>query len=89
MVSDYIAVIHRQDFEPFRRILGTHLSNTYDEWKQLHNQKVADSAGRRAQVVLVEVYPDEFATYLTANGDAANMHLLENFAYAKGTKKTK
>jgi hypothetical protein len=35
MDEDILAVIDQNDYESFRRILGGHLPDTYDEWFKL------------------------------------------------------
>ena len=89
MVTTYLPIILKEDYEAFQRILHPNLPDTHNEWFYLHAKERADYEGRRHTVIEVEVNPNEFTGFLNARGDKANLHTLGTFTYEKGLREKK
>ncbi|HXQ15634.1 MAG TPA: hypothetical protein VN814_13520 [Caulobacteraceae bacterium] len=86
MATTYFATIRKEDYEAFRRLLGHHLPDTYDEWTNLSNDRIhqlmrSSSVTGRG----IEVDPGEFAAWLTTHRDQRTLDGLRNFAFEKRT----
>ena len=62
MASVPRAIIRKEDFKSFRRILGSQLPDTYDEWEQLTDNKNLKIAAGGHSVKGKEVDPEKFRT---------------------------
>ena len=75
-----IPVIRREDFDAFRRDVGSTLANTYDEWVRLLAKEVAEARRNGKTVVEVEVNYDEFERYCRTTGKKPDPMVLLEFA---------
>jgi hypothetical protein len=75
-----IPVIRREDYEAFRRDVGSKLANTYDEWMQLLSNEVAEARRNGKTVVEAEVNYDEFRRYCGTTGKKPDPMVLLEFA---------
>jgi hypothetical protein len=89
MITVYLPVIHRNDYETFRTVMGRNLPDTHDEWRYLALKKKDEAVLCGHEVFEIEVYPDEFVGYASLHGDERTLHALQNFAFEKGTRKAK
>ncbi len=78
-----LAIINRDDYEAFRNIPTRDLPDTYDEWLQLSAQSRLEWGRAGAEIVEIEVHSDEFARFLSATGQPANMKSLWDFVREK------
>lgn len=86
MAERWIALLRRDDYEAFRRLLGNNLPDAYNEWQHLMEDEVhgVTRGGHRSRGI--EIDPDEFAAWLTTHGNDRTMNGLRNFAFIKGTE---
>lgn len=75
-----IPVIRREDYDAFRRDVGSTLANTYDEWMKLLAKEVAQARQSGKTVVEAEVNYDEFQRYCRTTGKTPNPMVLLEFA---------
>ena len=87
--SRFYPVIHEHDYEAFRRFPNLDLPNTYDEWANLTEDVRLQRARVGEQIVLVEIYPHEFAEYHRATGITMNPTSIGRFAIEKGGRNYK
>lgn len=78
-----IPVFAAQDYEAFRRLLGSDLPDTYDEWLQFHERKTRQLLQVGQDVRAIEIHPDEFYRFCAARGTTANGKTLLDFAAEK------
>jgi ribosome biogenesis SPOUT family RNA methylase Rps3 len=79
----YSPKISADDYNAFRRILHSHLPDTYDEWLYLETKQCADWLGRGHTVRNIEVDPDEFVRYCNTIRARRNLQDLRNFTAEK------
>lgn len=83
-MADYpVPTISPHDYDAFRRILNPHLSDTYDEWLQLHTKYVTSLLQVGQNVRQIEVHPDEFGRFCNSRGASCNLKTLLDFAIEK------
>jgi hypothetical protein len=75
-----IPVIRREDYDAFRRDVGSTLANTYDEWEKLLAKEVAEARQSGKTVVEAEVNYDEFQRYCRTTGKKPDPMALLEFA---------
>jgi hypothetical protein len=75
-----IPVIRREDYDAFRRDVGSTLANTYDEWVRLLAKEVAEARRSGKTVVEAEVNYDEFRRYCSTTGKKPDPMVLLEFA---------
>lgn len=85
MAVNYYAIIERDDYEAFRRILKTHLPNTFDEWSYGREKTKAQLAAL-GRVVGKKIHPDAFAAYLATSGTKPDLIALDRFAEKRATE---
>jgi len=73
-------VICREDYDAFRRDVGSNLADTYDQWAKLFADEVADARRSGKTVIEVAINYSEFASYCHANGKKPDAQTLLNFA---------
>jgi len=86
MAIFYRAVITRENYESFRRVLND-APETFDKWSNIHSHDLAYIDGSNGKVVYVEIDPNEFAADCRATSAPNTLHSLDNFAFKKGTGK--
>jgi hypothetical protein len=67
----YIEVIAETDYDAFRSLMGNELADTFDEWRERHQQRISGYAHCDLR---------KFAEYLNATGRAPTMSNLLAFA---------
>jgi hypothetical protein len=88
MAHFYIAYIAPGDYEAFRRILHSHIADTYDEWSQFYLNKASNLLAKGHTYRDVQIDPDEFARYCDAHREERTLHGLDNFATRKAADNT-
>jgi hypothetical protein len=78
-------VIRQEDYDTFRRSVGSDLADTYDEWLNLHREQVDEARRRGDTVAEIEAKFDEFVDFCRATGTAPNMKTLREFTVKKST----
>jgi hypothetical protein len=68
-----VPVICREDYDAFRRDVGSTLANTYEEWVNLLSKEVAEARGSGKTVVEAKVNYDEFRRYCSTTGKKSNL----------------
>lgn len=68
--SYFLPLIARQDYETFRRLNGSDLPDTYDEWFKLHSKEKLERGQVGYMVEERHVDPREFVRYCGARGIA-------------------
>ena len=63
-----LPVIRPEDYDAFRREVGSDLADTYDEWLDLHREQVDEARRRGDPVAEIEVKLDEFIGFCRATG---------------------
>ena len=89
MATRYRALIRREDFEAFKRLLGAHLPGSYDEWAKVRQYCIDQDIKALKHVRLIETDPDEFIEWLSTRNARATLHLLDDFAFFKGVRPEK
>jgi hypothetical protein len=75
-----IPVIRREDYDAFRRDVGSTLAHTYDEWVKLLAKEVAEARKSGKTVVEADVNYDEFKRYCRTAGKKPDPLVLLEFA---------
>ena len=86
MATRYLALIEREDFEAFKRLLGAHLPASYDEWTKVRNYCIDQDRRTVKRTILVKTDPDEFVRWLGARDARATLDLLDDFAFFKRSR---
>jgi hypothetical protein len=73
-----------EDYKAFRGLIGEDLTDTYDEWLQLHEHNATNLIKNGHDVRYVEMYPSEFISFCSASERKCNLEALEDFALKKG-----
>jgi hypothetical protein len=81
MAIFFFPSIKRDDYNAFRRIVGSDLPYTFDEWANEQTKLVAERVSGCSLTRSVEVNPNEFVEYLRLPGRRASRHELNNFAF--------
>ena len=75
-----LPLIASNNYDAFRRILRSHIPDTYDEWLTLFTQWEKQWGSNGAPVRRVNVNAREFARHLDATGHAPTLNQLFVFA---------
>jgi hypothetical protein len=75
-----LPVIRPEDYNAFRRDIGPHIANTYEEWAKLVAGEVAQARHDGKTVIERVVYYDDFVRYCTAIGKMPDAGVLLQFA---------
>lgn len=81
MAEQIIALIRKEDFEAFRRILGKNLPDAYDDWSYLVTDRAHQIARNGHRAISVEVDPDEFAAHSAVKHEAGE-YVREGFHHS-------
>jgi len=73
-------LIRREDYDAFRRDVGSNLADSYDEWTKLCAAEVAEARLQGKNVVLAPVNFEEFTQYCRAKGKRPDPQILLDFA---------
>jgi hypothetical protein len=85
MAIMYIPVLAKEKYRAFLALPNNDFPDTYDKWLYLTSKMSAEHQGGGGICQTTEIDPDEFAKYLRATGDRADVQSLKNFAFDKGT----
>lgn len=78
-----LPILHREDYDAFRRDVGPDLADTYDEWMEFFAEQ-RDEAVRRGETVIdVQINHHEFIRFCRASGAHPNLKLMLDFAANK------
>jgi hypothetical protein len=69
--------ISEGNFEAFRKYLGDSLPPSYDDWLQLRSNWAVKNGS--ANVLEIDVLPNEFAEYSARRGQKADLQALRDF----------
>lgn len=72
-------VISEEDYPAFRRDVGPHLADTYDEWLKIHREQIEESHRNGDTVAEIEVKYDEFMVFCRTTGATPNANTLLDF----------
>ena len=78
-------VILPDDYEAFRREVGSDLADTYDEWLNLHREQIDETRRRGDTVAEIEVQFDEFIAFCLATGATPDAKTLLDFTIKKSS----
>jgi hypothetical protein len=84
MITAYLPVYAKEEFETFKRILGPDCPDTYDLWRKLVLDRAKMIAGDGDVSVAVTIHPDEFTVWMTAHRGQTNLQALDALADFKG-----
>ena len=87
MAALYLPTIRRQDYETFRRMLGTELPPTYQKWLKLCDRTSKEHALYGHPVWQVDVAPEEFARYCASKRAVRDRASLVRFMMEKSEGK--
>jgi hypothetical protein len=87
MAAYPIPLIHRQDYDAFRRLMGADLPHTYDEWLKLHGEYGTGLLKQGHNTRQIEVHLDEFSRFCRSRNVNANRKTLLDFAIEKAAGK--
>jgi hypothetical protein len=73
-------VIRREDFDAFRRDVGSNFGKSYEEWAKLCASEVAEARLHGKNVILAPVRYEEFIGYCRTNGRKPDPQILLDFA---------
>ena len=59
----YLADIDPNEYEAFRRLMGSGIPHTFKEWAEKRDEAVAQITSRGNEAILIQVHPDEVAVY--------------------------
>ena len=88
MATFFRAVISRENYESFRRLLND-APKTFDEWEHKSRQDAAHIESSGNSIVYFDIDPDEFAADCRATGAPTNLQSLNSFTFKTGTRKKK
>ena len=88
MAIFYRAVITRENYESFRRVLKD-APITFDEWDHRNRQDLAYIEASGSRIACLDVDPNEFAEDCRATGAPANLQSLNSFAFKMESIKKK
>jgi hypothetical protein len=77
-----LPVIALNNYDPFRRILRSHIADTYDEWLDLFAQWEQEWGRNGAPIRRVNVNARDFERHLATTGHAPTLN--ELFVFAAG-----
>ena len=66
-------------------MLGANIPNTYNEWLKFADDQINRTSAKDRIVTLMEVHPDEFARYCTAERAHRDFESLKAFALQKAS----
>jgi hypothetical protein len=87
MATVFRALIRREDYETFRRILQSDLASTYDVWLNGRSDEATKAVRTGMIVKSVEVDPSEFAAWCAGNRSHPTIDDLDGFAFEKAKRK--
>lgn len=79
--------IEPENYEAFRRLMGTRIPDAYEKWLQLHTQQSVNYRASGHQVQIHEVRPDDFAEFCRSHGYRHDTGALQHLAAAILTNK--
>jgi hypothetical protein len=88
MAIFFVPSIKSDDYDAFRRIIGSDLPDSFDVWANEQSKLIAERLGSGGVTRSIEVNPDEFAAHLRRSGRSASRHELNNFAFHKSGLKS-
>ena len=83
-----LPVFTPDQYDAFRKEIGTDLADSYDEWLKLHREQIEQAVQRGEQWVQIEVKFDEFVAHCRATGAPADMNTIRLFSVKKSEGKT-
>jgi hypothetical protein len=89
MADNYIyhlPVISAPDFEAFRKVMKGDLPDAYDKWLKLSAKWREEYGGINGNIVEVDMDPDEFSRFVTAEGRRPDMNALLIFSELVGKR---
>jgi hypothetical protein len=88
MDVEVFPLILPNDYAAFRRLVGSDIPDTYDEWFNLQRKEIREfvQAGRATKTI--EVHSNEFSRFLRERGANANIVSLRNFTIEKDAGNT-
>jgi hypothetical protein len=87
MIIQYIEWFTEQTYQDVKAFMIPHpdLPDTYEEWRYLKRNQIADLEARGHTAEKVEVIPAEFAGYCDRMGCKFDTVALRNFVFRKGS----
>ena len=86
MMTENLPFFNPDDYPAFRRMIGSDLPDTYDEWLQLHTKEKRELSNVGHSIRVIKIYPDDFARFLSARGQRANFSTLRAFTSEKAAR---
>jgi hypothetical protein len=80
-----IPILRRNQYEAFRREVGSDLANTYDGWLEYLGDRRVEATKRGETMVEVEIDFDHFMMFCRTRGRNPNLKALLYFAVEKST----
>ena len=78
-----LPLISPNNYVAFRRLLGSDIPNTYNEWLKLQTKEIRGFVRAGLVTKTIGVNSDEFSRFLRARGAKANIVSLRNFTIDK------
>jgi hypothetical protein len=78
-----LPVFRREQYDSFRREIGTDLADTYDKWQDLFAEEVEEARRKGLSVINIEVDFDEFMAHCRASALKPDAMILLEFAKGK------
>jgi hypothetical protein len=78
-----LPILHREDYDAFRRDLGADLADTYDKWMEFYAEQRDQAIKRGERVIDVQVNHHEFIRFCRSTGAQPDLKLLLEFADRK------
>ena len=73
-------IISAEEYDAFFRLTNGNLPDTHNEWLNIHTKRQLERKKQGAEVVNVEVHPNEFAAFCKAHNVAPSLKSLGDFA---------
>lgn len=73
MITVYLPVFKKEEFETFKGVLGPDCPNTYDDWRDLVLDRAKMIARDGDVSVAITIHPDEFSVWLAAHRGQTNL----------------
>jgi hypothetical protein len=83
MDIEIFPMIAPNDYAAFRQLLGEHIPDAYDEWRQLQAKEIREFTQVGGRTLEVPINSHEFSRFLTARGANANLVSLRNCVIEK------
>jgi hypothetical protein len=79
----FVAVIPREHYDSFKKLLNQEVPDSFDVWSFRHSERIAARTSKGQTIYEVKVNPDEFTRFCQTTNSAYDLQCLDRFATEK------